>query len=258
MISEEQIIGLLKSCSILPILSEQTQALEIPYVVGSYAKDARGGGFINRVGSFQIPVEHIDSSIQAVINYFGARNQSFDWFSTSADGSGQLNDHLNKWGFTPVVTLSGMVLTDLNQDFPMRDDVIVQLVEPDERHLVSRIYQAGFPMDKLSADLLADMIALPHMNHYLVYLEGVDEPVGAATGLYDEEHQALILEVATILEAYRGQGIYNSLIVPRLHKAHADGMKLALVQASISTSATALRKLGFVEKIIIDIWTPPS
>jgi GNAT superfamily N-acetyltransferase len=173
---------------------------------------------------------------------------------TDIDTPESLAASLQSVGFEPGLTFAGMVLSELDQAFPMHPQVTVKPASADERHLVSDIYQTGFMPDKAAADLFADMIEIPTMTHYLVYLTGIDEPVGATSAFYIQDYQAVVLEASLILEEYRGKGIYKSLIAQRLDDARTAGMKIALVQAIKATSAPALQKLGFIEKCTIQSW----
>jgi len=61
-------------------------------------------------------------------------------------------------------------------------------------------------------------------------------------------HQPIVvLFCAATLEAYRGQGVYTSLVARRLADAHSDGAQAAVIQAVRTTSAPICQKLGFVE-----------
>jgi GNAT superfamily N-acetyltransferase len=254
MYSEEQLIQATESSLFLPILPGRTAALNIPGVQGHYGLGMQGG-FINRVGGSRLTSEQAPQVIKAVQDHFKALDQSFIWCVASSDTPDDLGEQLHHAGFKAGWTLHGMVLTDLDREFPMRSGVSVRRATPDDRPLVSQIYHVGFPMDDMAtSDLYADMMETPSMVHYLVYLENVNEPVGATSMFYVSEYNAVILESSAILEEYRGQGIYKNLIAQRLEDARSDGMKLAVVQANIASAAPALRQLGFVQKTVIQAW----
>jgi GNAT superfamily N-acetyltransferase len=257
MLTEEQLIQVVESSIFLPILPGRFEALDIPGVQGRYAKGV-SGGFINRVGGSRLSSGQIHRTIEAVMDHFNALNQKFMWFVASSDTPNDLQQQLQEAGFSPSWIMSGMVLTDLSQDFPTSLGVRVTRARPNERDLVSRIYQDGFPLGKTNSDLFADMIDIPSLAHYLVYLENVDEPIGVTSMFYIPHYEAVILEASAILEPFRGQGIYKNLITQRIHDARADGMKVAVVQANEATSAPALRKIGFVKKSDIRLWSPPE
>jgi N-acetylglutamate synthase-like GNAT family acetyltransferase len=64
---------------------------------------------------------------------------------------------------------------------------------------------------------------------------------------------ALLLSAAT-LPAFRGYGIYTSLVARRLADARQDGIDAAIIQAVRATSAPICRKLGFVEIAPLDLY----
>ena len=76
-------------------------------------------------------------------------------------------------------------------------------------------------------------------------------PVLAA--IHTGEFATVVLEASLILEPYRGNGFYRSLVAQRLHDAYRDGMRVAIVQAYAKTSAPKLREFGLVE--VCAIWT---
>lgn len=257
MFSDEQLIEAVESSIFLPTLPGRFEALNIPGVRGRFGPGVQGG-FINRVGATRLTSEQAPKVIKAVREHFEALNLSFGWFVVSSDTPDDLQEHLQQAGFEQVVTAAGMVHTDLDREFPTRPGVTVRPASSEERHLVSHVYETGFPIDKTASDLFADMIETPSMVHYLVYLENVSEPVGATSMFYEQSHNAVVLELSVILEEYRGQGIYKNLIAQRIHDARRDGIKLAVVQAIEATSAPALRRHGFVKKSVIQLWWIPQ
>ena len=83
---------------------------------------------------------------------------------------------------------------------------------------------------------------------------------GVAPALYVPQQPIVALRLAATLKAYRGQGIYRSLIARRLADAHADGAKVAIMQAVRNTSAPICAKLGFRELCNLDVyeWHPQN
>lgn len=253
MIDEAQMIEAARNSLFLPTLPGRYDALDIPGIQGRYGYGVQGG-FVNRVGAANLAAEQADATIQAVINHFDTLKQTFAWFVTCTDTPGDLEERLERAGFERALDFSGMVLPEIHDGFPMHPRVTVRPARTDERQHVSRIYQAGLAPDKAAADLFADMMETPTMTHYLAYLDGVDEPIGATASFYIEDHRTVVLEASLILEPYRGNGFYKSLVAQRLHDAYRDGMRVAVVQAFVKTSAPKLRKLGFVEKCAMRTW----
>ena len=255
MLSEEQLIEAVESSIFLPSLPGRLEALNIPGVQGCFAPGIRSG-IIDRVGATRLTSEQTPKVIKAVREHFEALGLGFGWFVASSDTPDDLQEHLQQAGFRQSSwTMAGMAHTDLYHEFPTRSGVTVRPASAEERHLVSRAYEIGFPMKKTTSDFFADM---PSIMHYLVYLENISEPVGATSMFYEQSHNAVVLEASAILEEYRGQGIYNNLIAQRIHDARRDGIKAAVVQARDTTSAPALRKRGFIKKSEIQIWLPPQ
>ena len=251
MFSEEQLIQAAESSLFLPTLPGRLEKLEIAGVRGHFGHGVHGG-MINRVGGSRLISEQATPVVKAVQDHFKSLDQTFNWLIASSDTPDNLEEHLQAAGSTLGWTLHGMVLSDLEKEFPIRSGVSIKRANSNDRHLVSHVYHLGFPIDDPAAsDLYADLMAIPTMVHYLVYLDGVNEPVGATSMFYVPEYNAVILESSALLEAYRGLSIYKSMIAQRLSDARDDGVKLAVVQANVASSAPALYELGFVPKTVI-------
>ena len=78
--------------------------------------------------------------------------------------------------------------------------------------------------------------------------------------IYLPDQPIVVLYCAATLDAYRGRGVYTSLVARRLADAYRDGARAAVIQAVGSTSAPICQKLGFVEFCTMNwyIWEPES
>ncbi len=93
---------------------------------------------------------------------------------------------------------------------------------------------------------------------YLAFLKDIPEPVAYASMIYLPDQPIVVLYCAATLEAYRGQGVYSSLVARRLADAYRYGARAAVIQAVRNTSAPICQKLGFVELLGMEwyIWEP--
>jgi hypothetical protein len=256
-LTDQAVLTPIESSLYMPTVPGKLEALIIPGVTGRYSTHV-SGGFINRVGQAHLSIENADMTIEAVRAHFAAHNQRFSWFVTELSSPADLTTRLERAGFTKGIEIAGMFLTNLTQPITLNPAVRVQKANTSEYDLVSELYQKAFPLEPDVADLFVELIDAMGAAHYLASLEGADEPVGAASMFYLSNLSIMILETAATLQAYRGQGVYKSLLARRLADAYADAMQIAVTQAFRTTSYPILSKLGFVERcnITVYFWDP--
>ena len=165
---------------------------------------------------------------------------------------------LEEAGFSSSARLAGMYTANLSLPMTLNPTVRVRKASMRDYDLVSEVYCEVFPFGRDVSDLLVELIDAVGGAHYLAYLGGVDKPVGAASMHYKRDQPIVVLEMAATLEAYRGQGVYRSLLARRLADAHADAMQVAVTQAFRATSQPILSKVGLVERcnITAHAWDP--
>ena len=157
---------------------------------------------------------------------------------------------------------SGLALTDLERDIPVSTQVSVrELGKEDEEQFADLLSRAfGLPPEMVSflCEILYFAKSEVRARNYFAYLDGVTEPVAAATTIYDPNDAIVILAGSAVLEEHRGQGIYRSLVRRRLEDVRGEGIEAAVIQAVRSTSAPICRSLGFEEVCSQELyaWSP--
>ena len=91
-------------------------------------------------------------------------------------------------------------------------------------------------------------------RHYLAFLDGVEGPISVASMVPFPKSTIAVIQGATTLSEYRGNGVYTALMAKRLADARALGMEVAILQADRRTSAPICANLGFEEVCNIDLY----
>jgi GNAT superfamily N-acetyltransferase len=95
------------------------------------------------------------------------------------------------------------------------------------------------PLDRCHRDLIRRAPRLHRL--YLGLVDG--RPAGVAA--YAALERSAYLLGAVVLPAFRGVGLYKTLVQERLRDARRRGLSLATTQARLETSAPILERLGF-------------
>jgi GNAT superfamily N-acetyltransferase len=217
--------------------------------------------FTNLVGVAGPNAEVPDASIEAVFEEFRGHEMPFGWLlgPNSPDG---LAGRLEERGMVRAEEFSGLALADLQQDIPGSKEVSVrELGKANEEQFAELLSRAfGLPAEMVSflCEILYFAEADVPARNYFAYVDGVTEPVAAASTVYDTNDPMVILAGAAVLEEHRGRGIYRSLVRRRLEDVGGEGIEAAVIQAVRSTSAPICRSLGFEEVCSQELyaWSP--
>lgn len=217
--------------------------------------------FTNLVGVAGPGVEVPDPSVDAVFEEFAGRGIPFGWL-LGPNSPDSLAERLSARGMQRAEEFRGLVLTDLTRDVPVPEDVSVREVGADQEaqfvELLSRAVGLPAEMVAFLCEIVyfADSEAPAH--NYFVYLEGVEEPVGTGTSIYDPDDKIVILAGSAVLEEHRGRGAYRALVRRRQADALSCGIEAAVIQAVRSTSAPICQSLGFEEVCTQELhaWSP--
>lgn len=103
---------------------------------------------------------------------------------------------------------------------------------------------AGAELERMLDERMA-YLALPRRRaHYFIAFAD-DVPVANAGYRWSSDGHCMYLTGAETVEAYRGRGIYQTLIAHRARLAHARGCTLVSILANRHTSAPILARRGF-------------
>jgi predicted GNAT family acetyltransferase len=220
------------------------------------------GMALNAVGLARFSEENVDEGIQNVIKHYQQEKRTFGWVVGPTSQPANLGEHLTAAGFSRLQerSLAGMVLRDTNITIPTNPDILVkQVAITDWDANISIMTQALDSNLAESGTLMNALIRLHEAlgelcTFYLAYVPEREEPVAFASSVLDRERSVLTLIGAATLAAYRGRGIYSTMVAKRLEDARAMGVTCAIIQAVKTTSAPICAKLGFETLCSLDTY----
>ena len=220
----------------------------------------------NGVGLTTFTLDQVERTIPQVRDFFAAQNKGFSWIVGPSSTPLNLGKRLTTIGMSKTAEMAGMVLTDIRVPIPIHPAIEIREVSANQISQASNLMAQAYG-EELSPELAkifneAFLLGQGDIKAraYLAYLTENDMPVAFGYSLYVPQQPIVALRLAATLKAYRGQGIYRSLIARRLADAHADGAKVAIMQAMRNTSAPICAKLGFRELCNLDVyeWHPQN
>lgn len=242
---------------LIPELAGRVARLEMPGVQGRITTDS--DPFANLVGAATLTEENADETIGQVCDIFAAENLDFGWLVGPLSTPADLPDRLLQAGLTPTTELAGMALSDLSRPLPINPAVFVHEAAYDELELAVQTLAAAMGIAPQRTRAVTEALFLSpepiERRVYLAFVDGVEHPVATAGMLYAPDQPIALLLSAATIEAFRGYGIYTSLMARRLADAHRDGIEAAIIQAVRATSAPICRKLGFTEIAPLQLFT---
>ena len=202
-----------------------------------------------------------DESIEAVFEEFRSRGIPFGWLVGPNSPNG-LAGRLQERGMAKAEEFSGLALTDLNRDIPVSKQVSIREVGKQDEELFAELLSRAFGLPPEMVSFLCEILYFAESEvrarNYTAYVDGVSEPVAAASTIYAAKDPIVVLAGSAVVEEQRGQGIYRSLLRRRLEDVRGEGIEAAVIQAVRSTSAPICRRLGFevVCSQVLYAWSP--
>lgn len=191
-----------------------------------------------------------DAVIAAQISRFAPLSRPWEWKQYSYDQPPDLSDRLLAAGFRPEPTEALLVaeIADLTLDVPRPAGVELRAVV-DQRGVdaLVRVHDEVFGGDHsaIGRTLLAALAHQPSTTEAVVALAG-RAPVAAGRVEFHPGTDFASLWGGGTLPAWRGRGVFRSLVAHRAALAWARGFRYLQVDAS-PDSRPILRGLGFVE-----------
>ena len=217
---------------------------------------------LNLVGAASLDERTADQAIREVHQYFVQEQKAYGWLTGSHSRPADLPARLRSAGLTEAAALAGMALMDLSQAVPSNPDVSVCEVPAGEFRAHSALLAESYGLPGEVAAYLTEMLAqagdVLRGRAYLAYVRGHDAPVAFGNLFHLPGSALVLLGGAATLAAYRGRGVYSSMVARRLADARADGAEAAIVQAVRDTSAPICASLGFEEIGALEMfaWSP--
>ena len=211
--------------------------------------------FGNMVGASTLTEENADSVIVQVQNFFAKRGHKVGWWLNPSSTPVDLVAKLETAGFSKAIEQAGLVLTDLQCGLRCNPSVTVRKATSADRDTVIRLYTVGYPLpEKLAAGYCDVLWLVESGNHYLAFLDGVEEPVSISSMFSPPNSTIAVMQGAATLNEHRGHGIYTAMMAKRLADARATGKETAVLQGDRKTSAPICMKFGFKEFCSIDFY----
>jgi hypothetical protein len=248
------------SMYLLPELTGRVEWLNMPGLCGRMIDGS--DPFVSLAGAARLTRTNVDATLAQIHARFSAQKKAYGWIVSPLSRPVDLGKRLERIGQQNVLELAGMVSTRLEAPIPTNPAVAVRQVTVHDLEVATPLLAAslGFTPEGARATVEALALSLDPIRRraYLAYLKDIPEPVAYASMIYLPDQPIVVLYCAATLEAYRGRGVYTSLVARRLADAYRDGARAAVIQAVRSTSAPICQKLGFIELCGMDwyIWEP--
>ncbi|MFD9904518.1 GNAT family N-acetyltransferase [Streptomyces sp. NPDC059063] len=219
----------------------------------------RTGGVIRHVGAAHdwsavvwsdLDADTADEAIAAQVRHFASLGREFEWKLYSHDLPHDLPERLLAAGFTPEPAETLMVadVAELPSDAAPPEGIrLVPVTDAAGVDLMVSVHEQAFGTDgtALGRQVLDQLTATPDKVAAVVALAG-DAPVSSARLEFQPGTDFAGLWGGGTVAAWRGRGIYRSLIAHRARLAAARGVRYLQVDAT-SDSRPILRRLGFEE-----------
>jgi len=243
--------------SLVPEVPGKIDWLPIPGVHGRVTPISHV--MANILSKATLNVYNVDETIYRVIEFYTKQQKAFSWVVGPRTTPPDLGEHLVTAGFERAHDMAGMVLTDLTTPIRTNPDVKIREATADDIPAVGRTMARAFPipdeLGKFYTDVLFSVRDKLKARLYLAFIDGVDEPVATSTMTYFPNQPIIRLAGAATVEEHRGKGVYSSIVARRLADAHKDGIKAAVIEAKLTTSAPVCRKLGFKQICELQLYT---
>jgi hypothetical protein len=213
------------------------------------------GRLLNRTGLSTFTEANVDEGIQRVIAGYRQEGKSFGWFVGPMSQPANLGDHLISAGLAYRGSIKGMVLRDIHHAIKSNPDIQIRQASTADLDKHAAILADAFGVTLEVIHIFNRMYeALGNRaDLYLAYVSDREEPVAYAASVFEDNGIVVLLGAAT-LEAYRGMGVYTSMVAKRLDDALAKGATTAIIQSDPETSAPICAKLGFEHICSLDLY----
>ncbi|WP_257348141.1 GNAT family N-acetyltransferase [Pseudalkalibacillus decolorationis] len=199
----------------------------------------------------------IEDAVAKIYDFFGS--QPFSWWIGPDSLPEDLHQRVKGYGFKHHDSYFGLIkLVTSTEANDLRYEMREVVNEQDVRAYIN-VSSNIWGYDKSTQEALIQQ-RLAYLNHeerrsgLLIVLDS-GSPVGYAGYRFSSDGQAMYLAGTGVLEEYRGQGIYRALLTARTQLAKEYGCEWLATQAREGTSEPILRKLGFEEIGIYQVYT---
>ncbi len=223
------------------------------------------GSDISFVTAARLDEDNQDTAIARVVDLFRAERKEFGWFVTPASTPAGLPQALTRAGLRLEVEAAGMELVDFSATDcdPPADVEIVRCSIADQADVVAVVtngYGAPPPVAEFHARHWLHPGSRSSIEVYLARNRATREPMALGVLLFMLDTPYAFLWSGSTLPAYRGRGVYKSLISHRLARARENRATSVLVLATRNGSMPICSRFGFREICPLDLysWKPGS
>jgi GNAT superfamily N-acetyltransferase len=213
--------------------------------------------WLNQVGLATFTEANVDEGIEQVIARYPQAGKFFRWFVGPTSQPKNLGERLAAAGLTYRGSIKGMVLRNIDLAIKSNPDVSVKQVSFADwnAHLSMMAHAYGMDREVMRIFNRCYEVVEKPVDFYLAYVPDQEEPVATAVSVFDDHGMVVLLGAAT-LEAYRGRGIYTTMVAKRLEDARARRATTAIIQSDPKTSTPILHTLGFEQVCTLDSYVP--
>jgi GNAT superfamily N-acetyltransferase len=212
--------------------------------------DTQGGlGFVLYSQLGGLTDAAIDRVIDEEIAWFRERNADFEWKVYSHDMPPDLRDRLAAHGFE-VGNAETLLIRDMEHAparlFDLRGHDVIRLMDTALVDDVMAVEKEVWGGEKagLAQRLRRELVGAPeYLSVFLARVDGV--PVGAAWMTYTPESDFASLWGGSVLENYRGRGVYGALLAARAREARERGRRFLMIDAG-PMSRPIVESMGFI------------
>jgi hypothetical protein len=189
------------------------------------------------------------------------------WFVGPSARPAGLKEHLLKRGFVPAERppfephFTAMVLADAPQTSALNPTIEARRVR--DRDEYARAFRAGLrvygmPEKEIEEWTAGGLVGWDHPNgtSKMTHIALVDGAV-AGVGMVNYGPSAHYLCGAAVVPAFRGRGVYRTLVASRWRDAVASGRPALVVHAG-AMSQPILKRCGFEEVCAVDVLLDPQ
>lgn len=225
-----------------------TERIVTPHTI-RHVEMAGGRSFVLHSDLRELDDAALDAVISDETAFFTAQGKAFEWKVYEHDAPPDLRDRLVARGFSAEdwETLLIRELADApDRLFDLRGHVIERLSDPAQVDELMAVENAVWGPDEHGHGerLQREMTGVPNaISLFLARVQGI--PVGAAWMTYTPDSDFASLWGGSVVEQYRGQGIYGALLAARAREAAVRGRRFLMIDAG-PMSHPIVESLGFV------------
>jgi GNAT superfamily N-acetyltransferase len=199
----------------------------------------------SRVAHAKWDADETDAKIDEVFSFFG--KTPFTWHVGPSSTPSDLEARLIRRGLVVQVRRRMMTIDlPLTPDWPINTDVrIVEVADAATARVGLQLaHHEAAELERSLRERLSYLALPTRRGGFLVAYLG-KTPVANASYRYSADGRCLYLTGAETVEAFRGRGVYKTLIAYRAARATARGCVIASILANVDTSAPILARHGF-------------